>query len=442
MNIILLSGGSGKRLWPLSNNVRSKQFLKLLKDKNGQYQSMLQRVYSQVKQCGIAENVVIATNEAQKSSIRSQLDDQVDIVVEPTRRDTFPAIALSCAELLWNKKNSLDSIVAILPVDLYTGLDFFKTVQQAADVVATNLSELVLVGVKPTFPTEKYGYIVPGGRLGDNVMSVSQFKEKPEEDLAKILIEQGALWNCGVFVCKLHYIINIIENQFDFHNFVDFLENYNSMPKISFDYAVVEKANSIATVIYNNVWKDLGTWNTLTEEMTENTIGNVTSAESTINTQVINELGIPIVVLGAKNMVIAASPDGILVADKEKSSFLKPYVDGLGLRPMYEECVWGEYKVLDFNRHEDGMYSLTKHLFIKAGQSFSYHRHLLHDEILNFVEGTGNLLLDGHIRSICRGDMICIKAGQMHSVRAITSLQIVEVQIGRELAEKDVIQEA
>jgi mannose-1-phosphate guanylyltransferase len=441
MNVILLSGGSGKRLWPLSNDVRSKQFLKLLKDESGQYQSMLQRVYSQVKQCGMADNIVIATSEAQKESTRSQLGDQVDIMVEPVRRDTFPAIALSCAELLWNKRNLPDSIVTILPVDMYVELDFFKTIQQAVDAVENNLSELVLVGVKPTFPTEKYGYIIPGGWLSDNVLSVSQFREKPTADLAKELIEQDALWNCGVFVCKLSYITDIIENQFNIHSFADLLEMYKNLPKISFDYAVVQKARSVAVVVYNNIWKDLGTWNTLAEEMTENTIGKVISAEETQNTQIINELGIPVIALGAKNMVIVANPDGILVADKEKSSFLKLYVDELELPPMYEEYAWGEYKVLGFNSHDDGSFSLVKQLFIRMGQSPSYHRHMLRDEILIFVEGTGTLLIDGHIKSISRGSKEYIKAGQMHSVRATTNLSIVEVQIGLELVEEDVIQE-
>jgi len=441
LNVILLSGGSGKRLWPLSNNVRSKQFLKLLKDKNGQYQSMLQRVYGQLKQCETVENVVIVTSEAQKSSIRSQLDDSVNILVEPMRRDTFPAIALSCAELFWGQQNPADSIVAILPVDLYAELDFFETVQRAVNAVEKNKSELVLVGVKPTFPTEKYGYIIPSDKLSDDVFCVSRFQEKPTAETAKILIEQGALWNCGVFVCKLSYITDIIEKEFDAHNFVDFLNMYEKLPKISFDYAVVEKAQAVATVVYNSAWKDLGTWNTLTEEMTESTMGNVTCGEDTQNTQVINELGIPIVVLDAKNMVIVASPDGILVTDKERSSYLKPYVDGLSQRPMFEERAWGEYKVLDFNRHSDGMFSLTKHLFIKAGQSISYQRHLWHDEFWTVVEGTGDLLIDGQISSLQRGDVVQIKVGQMHSVRAVEALHIIEVQIGEELVEEDIIRE-
>ncbi len=441
MNVILLSGGSGKRLWPLSNDVRSKQFLKLLRDENGQYQSMLQRVYGQLKQCPTVENIVIVTSETQKSSIKSQLEAPVDIIVEPTRRDTFPAIALSCAELLWNKKNLAESVVAILPVDLYAEQDFFETVQQAVNVVEQNQGDLVLVGVKPTFPTEKYGYIIPSDKLDDGVLKVSRFQEKPSAETAKVLIEQGALWNCGVFVCRLRYITDILENRLGIHSYEELLNQYGQLPKVSFDYAVVEKAEKVAVAVYDKVWKDIGTWNTLTEEMSESTMGNVTCGEGTQNTQVINELGIPIVVLDAKNMVIAASPDGILVTDKEKSSYLKPYVDKLSQRPMFEERVWGEYKVLDYHRHSNGMFSLVKHLFIREGQSISYQRHLLRDEIWTVAEGTGDLLLDGNIAGVCRGDVIQIKAGQMHAVRALSPLHIIEVQIGSELSEEDIIRE-
>ena len=279
MNVILLSGGSGKRLWPLSNDVRSKQFLKLLKGEDGQYQSMLQRMYGQLEKSGMAENIIIATSETQKSSIGNQLGDRVDFVEEPMRRDTFPAIALSCAKLLWESNRPRDSVVAILPVDLYVGQGFFGAVQRAVDAVERGASDLILVGVKPTFPTEKYGYIIPAeGPTGD-VLRVARFQEKPKADVAAGLIKEGALWNCGVFVCRLRYITDLIESQFGVHSYQDFLALYPELPKISFDYAVVEKARSVGAVVYDDLWKDLGTWNTLTEEMTEDTMGNVTSGE-------------------------------------------------------------------------------------------------------------------------------------------------------------------
>lgn len=175
----------------------------------------------------------------------------------------------------------------------------------------------------------------------------------------------------------------------------------------------------------------------MTEEMEEECIGLVTMGEDTVHTNVINELAIPIVVLGAKDMIVAASPDGILVADKQKSSYLKSYVNGINERPMFEERRWGNYKVLDYIQYEDGTKSLTKHLTIKAGESISYQRHHVRDEIWTIVDGTGDLLIDGHIRNVRRGDVAYITKGQKHAMEAHEGcdLHFIEVQIGTELAE-------
>ena len=157
-----------------------------------------------------------------------------------------------------------------------------------------------------------------------------------------------------------------------------------------------------------------------------------------MNTHVINELSIPVLVLGAKDMVVAASPDGILVSDKHKSSFIKPYVQEMNIRPMYEERRWGEYKVLDYNQYDDETKSLTKHLMIRAGKSISYQKHYHRDEIWTIVDGVGELLIDGHVRNVRRGDVAYIVKGQLHAMRAVSDLQFIEVQIGAELSEDDI----
>ena len=161
MNIILLSGGSGKRLWPLSNDHRSKQFLKLLKKEDGSYESMVQRVYRQIKEAGIRANIVIATNNSQVDFIKTQLGEEVDIVVEPERRDTFPAIALSSAYLALEKKADPGEPVLVLPVDPYAELEYFHVIQRMEAAVQQNAADIVLMGIKPTYPSAKYGYIIP-----------------------------------------------------------------------------------------------------------------------------------------------------------------------------------------------------------------------------------------------------------------------------------------
>jgi mannose-1-phosphate guanylyltransferase len=439
MNIVLLSGGSGKRLWPLSNQIRSKQFLKLLKNNAGEAESMVQRVFRQIQEAEIIADTVIATGSAQLDSIRGQLGNSVNVVMEPERRDTFPAIALAAAYLVLEKKIAEDEVVLVLPVDPYADLEYFKILPRMEKTVKEGRCNIALMGIRPTYPSEKYGYIIPKKSPAEGACRpVERFQEKPTEALAKSLIEDGALWNGGVFACKLGYILEILKKYISFNEYKDIESQYSKLPKISFDYEVVEKEKAISMVEYSGVWLDLGTWNTLTEVMDSEAIGKVVFDNTCENTHVINELDIPITVMGAKNMVVAASPDGILVADKHQSSYLKPYVDGINQRPMFEERRWGEYKVLDYVVYSDGMSSLTKHLQIKAGKSISYQKHSIRDEIWTIVDGTGDLLIDDHVRNVRRGDVAYITKGQKHAIRATSDLRFIEVQIGEELVESDI----
>lgn len=333
MQIILLSGGSGKRLWPLSNDVRSKQFVKLLKtdndDTNNERQSMVQRVYSQIKEAQPNAQITIGTNKSQVEIIKEQLGEDVGIVLEPERRDTFPAIALACAYLSSEKKVSNDETVIVLPCDPYTEVEFFKTLSNLDKIISSNAADMALIGIKPDSPTSKYGYIVPGPKIETGAFNVSRFVEKPDEEKALILIKkENAYWNSGVFAFKLGFLLDIAKNDIQFTDFNDLYKNYGKLEKISFDYKVVEKTKRISVVPFLGKWTDIGTWSTLADEMPYNVLGNVIQ-ENNKNTFIINELDIPIIVLGAENLVIAASPDGILISDFYESSNLKPYVEKL-----------------------------------------------------------------------------------------------------------------
>lgn len=444
MNIVLLSGGSGKRLWPLSNDSRSKQFLKLLKNDSGQYESMVQRVYRQIQEAGIEAHIVVATGASQVDSIRGQLGKKVDIVIEPERRDTYPAIALASAYLAFERNMPEDEVVVVLPVDPYADLAYFNTLTQMEAAVKSGIAEMVLMGIQPTYPSEKYGYIVPQVESveveGTAVYPVERFQEKPSMESAKALLQNGAKWNGGVFAFKLGYLLNIIRSSYDLVGYEQLRLNYAALKKISFDYEVVENASSVAMVPYGGNWKDLGTWNTLTEEIAEPAIGRVVLGEGTTKTTVINETSMPVVVLGAENLIVAVSPDGILVSDKHKSSYLKPYVEKINDRPMYEEMVWGEYRVTDYGEYKDKTRSLTKHMFIQEGRYISYQSHSKRDEIWTIVDGNGEVIIDGHGRSLRRGDVVYIPAGQKHALRALSDVHMIEVQIGKILEETDIEQ--
>ncbi|MFI3297011.1 MAG: sugar phosphate nucleotidyltransferase [bacterium] len=437
MQIILLSGGSGKRLWPLSNDTRSKQFLQLLNAPDGSYESMVQRIARQIKASGIDARLTVATSVSQYDSIVNQLGKGVDVVTEPMRRDTFPAIALSASYLIKKKQRNKDEVVVVMPSDSYVEAGYFETIAKMVEAVDNNAAEIVLMGITPTEPSTKFGYIVPNEAVGD-VITVNRFTEKPNEATAKELLKQNAVWNGGVFAFKLGYIEQIIDKYIQAKSFSEIRNRYEEFPKISFDYEVVEKAKSIALVPYSGAWSDLGTWNSLSEKIENKTIGNAVVDNST-NTHVVNELDTPIVCLGVEDLIVAASPDGILVSKKEASVDLKTYADRFTARPMYEERRWGTYRVMGHEHFEDGHHALTKLLCLKAGCNISYQYHNLREEIWTFVDGEGVLILDGEVIEVSRGYVAHIKAGQKHAVRAITDMQIIEVQAGTNLVEEDII---
>lgn len=438
--MILLSGGSGKRLWPLSNEARAKQFLKVLKTEDGGNVSMLQRVFSQILEADIDANITIAAASQQVDSIRKQLGADISLVVEPERRNTYPAIALSCAYLLKEGMVSYDEVVLVIPVDVSAEDAYFESFHMMKNAVLTQKAEIALLGVRPTYPSAKYGYILTenGSFTEKEVYKVSSFEEKPSEVRAQALINNGAFWNAGVFAIPVGYVMDAVRQEVDDISYESILENYSKLENISFDYKIVEKSQNVVMVEYKGKWKDLGTWNTLTEEMDEKYSGKTIVGEECENTHIINELSIPVVALGTKDLVIAASPDGILVSDKHKSSYLKPYVESLEARPMYEERRWGEYRVLDYTQYEDKTKSLTKHLMIEKGKSISYQCHLHRDEIWTIVDGEGRLLIDGDVKMVKRGDVAYIVAGQKHALYATRDLHFIEVQIGKELIEDDI----
>ncbi|MBR6805041.1 MAG: cupin domain-containing protein [Bacteroidaceae bacterium] len=439
MQIILLSGGSGKRLWPLSNNARSKQFLPLLQSPSGKTESMVQRVVRQIGESRLSGAITIATNSTQRDIIINQLGDGVDIVTEPERRDTFPAIALAAGYLSMAKKCGNDEVVVIMPCDPYTETEYFDVIADMVKAVENNSADLVLMGITPTHPSTKFGYVVPSPEdRGKDILRVKRFTEKPDTKRAEELLAEGALWNGGVFAFRLGYMVAILEKYIKASSFTELRNRYGELPKISFDYEVAEKAESVAVVPFDGKWKDLGTWNSLTEELSSNAIGNAVLGEQAENTHVINELGIPVFCNGVKDIVVAGSPDGILVCGKECSENIKNYVDNLSPRPMYEERRWGNYRVLDNTTYSDGYMSLTKVLHLKSGRYISYQIHEHRQEVWTIVDGEGIVVLDGVMSRVSRGDVVAIKKGQKHAIKAVSDLQIVEVQMGDSLVEEDI----
>lgn len=431
MNIILLSGGSGKRLWPLSNEIRSKQFIKLFKH-NDQYESMVQRVYRQIKSVDKDADITIATSKTQVSSIHNQLGNDVSISIEPCRRDTFPAIVLATAYLHDVKGIELDETVVVCPVDPHVDDSYFEMIKKMDDLSKQGSSNLYLMGIEPDHPSEKFGYIIPTSK--NAVSKVSEFKEKPSEEIAKKYIEQGALWNGGVFAYKIGYVLEIAHKLIDFVDYQDLFEKYEEVNKISFDYAVAEKEKDITVVRYTGQWKDLGTWDAFVNAMEDESIGNAIIDSNCKNVHVINEIDIPILCVGLQDIVVSASPDGILVSDKEKSTGIKSLVDSIEGPIMFAEKSWGEYRVIDV---EDE--SRTIKVTLRKGHQMNYHSHEHRNEVWTIVSGLGIATVNGRKYELVPGDTIKLPVGCKHTIYAKTDLQLIEVQSGKEITVKDKI---
>ena len=430
MNIVLLSGGSGKRLWPLSNDIRSKQFIKIYRKEDGGYESMVQRVYRQIKAVDPQATVTIATSKAQVSAIHNQLGESVGVSVEPCRRDTFPAIALATAYLVDVKGIDPEESVVVCPVDPYVEEDYFEALKALSEQADKGEANLVLMGIEPTYPSEKYGYVIPD--TADGVAMVKTFKEKPDKETAEKYIAQGALWNGGVFAYKLKYVLQKAHELIDFTDYQDLFEKYETLTKISFDYAVAEKESKIQVMRFGGQWKDLGTWNTLTEAMEESVIGEAMMNDRCEGVHIINELNVPVLAMGLHDVVISASSEGILVSDKEQSSYIKPFVDKIDQQIMFAEKSWGSFHVLDVEKA-----SMTIKVTLNPGHSMNYHSHKNRDEVWVVIAGEGRTVVDGVQRSVRAGDVITMSAGCRHTVLADTELKLIEVQLGEEISVHD-----
>ena len=393
---------------------------------------MVQRVYRQIKAMDETATVTIATSKTQVSAIHNQLSENVNVCVEPTRRDTFPAIALATAYLHDVLGVSRDDSVVVCPVDPYVNEDYFAAVKRLSDMAKEGSSNLVLMGIEPTYPSEKYGYIIPGDK--EEVSPVVAFKEKPDLQKAKEYLSQGALWNGGVFAYRLSYVLKKTEELIGFSDYQKLFDGYKDLNKISFDYAVVEKEPDIQVLRFGGQWKDMGTWNTLTEAMEEPSIGEVMLNESCENVHVVNELDVPVLCMGLKNMVVSASAEGILVSDKEQSSYIKPFVDKISQQIMFAEKSWGSFRVLDVEEE-----SMTIKVILNPGHRMNYHSHEHRNEIWNVIAGNGKAILDGREQTVKPGDVLYMPAGCRHTIIADTELKVIESQLGRDITVQDKI---
>jgi mannose-1-phosphate guanylyltransferase len=442
MRVVLLSGGSGKRLWPLSNEIRSKAFLKLLRKEEGGSESMIQRVCRQLEQAGLLASTCIVTHHSQMEITRNHIGDRIPVISEPFKKGTFTAIALAAAYMHSRQGAAPDEVVCVMPVDAFVLPVFYGLIHHFPAVLAHSGADLALIGTEPGSPSSQFGYMVPRDRKETGFYDIAQFVEKPHEMRAIELINQGALWNCGVFAFRLDYLLGEMSARGLPLDDRELLEEYEHLEERSFDEEVVEKAAHTVAIPYQGPWEDLGGWAAFAEHLEHRVTGLGQVDEDSVNSHLVNELNCPIHVIDVPDIIVAASPDGILVASKEKSSRIKDRLKSSARPPLYEEKRWGSRYVLDYNEQtgqQEQMAggALTSKLTVLPGRSLSYHVHKERREILVVQAGEGECILDGVVFPVKAGDSITVPCGVKHGIRAVTELTCIEVHLGRALLYKD-----
>lgn len=432
MKIILLSGGSGKRLWPLSGEVRSKTFLKLLPAPDGSRESMIQRVCRQLGEAGLLDSATIITHHSQLELMRSQIGHLIPILTESHKRGTLTAIALACTYLQSQPGADPDESLVFMPVDPYVEGSFFELLRTLPSVLSSSGANIALIGTRPTFPSTQYGYIVPEAaesNKGDIYQRVSKFAEKPDMNQARSLLEKGALWNCGVFAFSLRFISEALLGYGLPSDYDQLLQLYEGLSEASFDKEIVEHTKNTVVVPYEGAWEDLGSWDTFTKHLGTNSIGPGSISGDSMNTHLVSELDQPIHVIGVSDLIVAASPDGILVASKENSSRIKELDPGRTILPSITEYSWGSTKILRRSgpvKAPDEIISVVhvlqgKHMGEPAGPEWRL--------IWMILSGSGQVKVNDSPRAVKSGDVLEIMPGSPYSLDADTTLEFVSVQL-------------
>lgn len=437
MKTILLCGNSGTRLWPLSNDVRSDQYVPLLKGEDGKAESFIQRVWRQLQQSQLAAHTLITTNAAQVDLIERQLVGTSRILLEPDGRDTFLAIALSITYLLSRGEVLEDDVVFILPTDIFTGVGFYETAKKLAETVKASSADMGLIGIKPYEAKSEYSYILPSEQgIENELVLVEKFIEKPNQALAEQLIIEGALWNSGAVVVKVKFILNALIERGLPSTYEHLFNNYAQLTKISFDYAIVQSCENIVAIAYEGPWDELGNWKAMLPHIfyKQNPLDVIKNSP---NSYIVNELHYPIALMDVPNCIVVASPDGLLITDPSSTETLETYIQQQ-FRPMYEERRWGTCRVLERATVSNNEEVLVKRLVIDEGKNISYQKHQYRNEVWTILEGEGKLAHNNQITFVQKGDVIQFQAGEYHAILAIKKLEIVEVQYGSKLTEEDI----
>ena len=387
MKVVLLSGGSGTRLWPMSTEDCPKQFVSFFDDD----ESMLYSTYKKVN--NEFSSIYVATQQSYTELIKKQINNKAKFIIEPNKIGAVGAIFNIAAYFKYKEGLSDEEIISVVPTDHEVENDFYKVLNDAYFHIKNNNENICLVGIKPTFASTEYGYILHKNN------KVEKFLEKPNEVVAKELISKNVLWNSGIIVFKLGYIIEISKRYLSYNNYEEFKSLYNTLPRNNFEKEVLEKENNIGIIESKTIWNDLGTWEVLSSKI---------STPDKFNTNIINLEDKEIRNNGVRNAIIINSKNGISLINKNIEQII--WRD------------WGYYKIIEqYNGIE------LKYLNIFNGNNVSFKCDENIEKTLFISKGECYITIDNETIKLTTGSSVNILKGQIYLIKVTEDIQIIEV---------------
>ena len=450
---IILAGGSGSRLWPISRELYPKQLLNLNSDK-----SLLQATFERLKTCIPEQNIISITNTKHTSNIRMQLSGLTKspvILSEPVAKNTAPAIA-ACTKYIIQTSNS-DPIIIVAPSDQFIkdNKKFQDTVKKGEKLAQEGY--IVTFGIEPSYPETGFGYINTGDKI-DEGFKVKEFVEKPELETAKKYLNEGTyFWNSGIFMFKASTFLQETEkhapeimkilNEFDFSksNEISFVA-FDKMPNISVDYAVMEKSDKIALVKLESDWNDLGSWSSIYDISNKDENGNVFIGhvldKNSKNSFVYSSSKL-VATIGLEDTIIVETEDAVLACKKDQAQNVKQVYETLKKQNDNTHLIhktvyrpWGFYTVI-----AQGKGFMTKIIHVNPGQKLSLQSHNFRSEHWVVLTGKAKVILEAKESILSPGHSIDIPLKAIHSLQNPfeEDLEVIEVQKGDPLIEEDII---
>ena len=456
---VVMCGGAGTRLWPVSRESMPKQFVPLVDER-----STFQQVLGRIADAELFERPIIITNSDFRFIVAEQLrecDIEADIVLEPMRRDS--AMAVAVAATLARERNPEAAVLILAADHVVRNVEAFKSACREAAIAAAD-GLIVTFGINPTFPATHYGYIRPGSKVnGGAALAVKAFVEKPDAETAGGYVAENYLWNSGNFAFRTDIMLEEIAHYEPeiaaaaklavegMARDLDFLrlpaEPFGQAPKKSIDYAVMERTDRAAVVPVDLGWSDVGSWSAVWDVMSHDADGNASTGSVVFhdsrNSLVRSEDAILTAVVGLEDIIVVATPDAVLVTSRDKAEQVKGLVEQLKAqnRPQADQHLriyrpWGYYQGIDL-----GSRYQVKRIVVKPNAKLSLQKHFHRAEHWVVVRGTAEIAVGSEVRTVHENESAYIPIGSVHRLAnpGKIPLELIEVQVGSYLGEDDIV---